>query len=515
MRRRTFLASTGALLMSPVVGRPARATGGRDSAGRVQDGEFGPLGRVEIGGAKDAVVDTETVYVAATDGFATVDVSDPVTPAILAERRGLLADAGGPLENIWDLDVDGDRLAVGGPANDAPTAVRGMVIYDVSDPTDPRQVDVFQTNYPIHNLTVVDGRAYLTGNDGDRNPLVMVDVSAKTASELGRWSLLDHDEAWTDVAATLRVLHDVWVRDDRAYLAHWDAGTWIVDVSDPADPSTVARVRGRSPSELASISGSRAEVQEYIQTPGNDHYVATDENASLLAVGAEAWDVSGDDRVGGPGDIELYDISTPTDPQQLSTIEAPSTPDPGRRGVWTTSHNFDLVDGHLYTSWYRGGVRVHDVSDPANPQELAAWADRDRAQFFTAKRASGRPFFVASSTAVVGPQSVENALYTFSTVDDAGTPEIMPPTTTTANGTTTATQTDTTTTTTTETTTTTTTAATTTTSDTAVPTPDTEPSTASGTETTASGSGAGFGPLATLGGLLAGAGYAFRRRHRE
>ncbi|MDZ7701668.1 MAG: hypothetical protein U5J98_06145 [Halobacteriales archaeon] len=117
MRRRQFL---GTMAGAAALGVPtARAT----QAG------YGPLGEVEVAGAAEAVMgdDGRTAYLAATSGFATVDVSDPASPTVLAERRDLLEDrADGPMAGIIDIKVDGDRLVVPGrgtrPAARSPPA---------------------------------------------------------------------------------------------------------------------------------------------------------------------------------------------------------------------------------------------------------------------------------------------------------------------------------------------------------------------------------------------------------
>ena len=447
MRRRDFLR------IAAVGGVSATAA----SRGVAREG-YGPLGSVDIENAKEAVVgpDGTTAYVAATDGFATVDVSDPANPTVLAERRGLLADREhGPLTQIWDAKVEGDRLVVAGPANPIDSkGVHALLLYDVSDPAAPERVGVHEMDVPIHNVDLKGGVAYLTGNDGDANPLVMVDVTGDDLQEVGRWSMLDHDQAWSKVDAWVRTLHDLWVQDGVAYLAQWDAGTWVVDVSDPSEPSYVTHVGGRPRDELAAIPSGQTN-EAVVGRPGNHHYVMTSDDGTLLGVGKEAWDANPEDDSGGPGGVELWDVSTPTEPRKLSTIAPPRTPDPSydlggfgagvadnvgsltlaagvgavgavggvahrgchdcsgggssSSGVWTTAHNFDLVGDRLFTSWYQGGVKIHDVSDPANPRQLAWWRRPQEASFWTAKRASGR-FFVASG---MGRGDGRGALYTF------------------------------------------------------------------------------------------------------
>jgi hypothetical protein len=435
MRRRDVLKTAGVALGGVLGSAAAGPASGHP-------GPYEPYGWVDVEGAKEAVVspDGGVAYLAATSGYATVDVSVPDRPRVLAEVRDPVAEhEDGPLRGIFDVKLDAadpDALAVVGPANPLPGAVSGVLLVDVSDPAAPERVAFHETPFPIHNCFLDDGVLYLTGNDGDENPLVTLD--AEDGEELGRWKLADEDETWAEVPSGLRPLHDVVVRDDIAYLAHWDAGTWLLDVSDPGDPSALGSVGAPDPGELAGLSQSEVRAMR-VEPPGNDHYVAPDESGSLLGVGKESWarripDNDGDEEdesrvVGGVSGIDLWDVSDPSAPELRSTIDPPPTPNATYGGVWTTAHNFEFRDDRLYSSWYRGGVKRHDVSDPAAPEELTWWRDPDETKFWTARVA--RPgaregFFVASS---MGVDDTSARLYTFP--DHAGQqanpPTLVPP----------------------------------------------------------------------------------------
>ncbi|WP_367996854.1 LVIVD repeat-containing protein [Haloferax volcanii] len=414
MDRRQFLRTVGASALAvstaAVVGsRPATA----------HPGPFEPLGRIDIDGAKEAVVsaDGETVFVAATSGYAVVDISAPDRPELLAERRDPLSDReDGPFRGLYDAKLDGDTLLVVGPANPIPGAPAGVLVVDVSDPANPDEIAFHETGFPIHNCFAADGRAYLTANDGDRNPLVVLDIDS--GDELGRWSVVDVDDRWADVPPSMRSVHDVWVHDRIAHVALWDAGTWLVDLSDPASPSVLGAVSPGDPEEIAALT-PHGRNRERRTPPGNHHYVATDDAGDLLGVGVESWAIEVDrddgttELVGGPSGVELWDVTDPANPERRSTIEPPASPDPTLGGVWTTAHNFDFRDDRLYTSWYRGGVKRHDVSDPTDPVELAWWRDPERASFWTAQYAypfADEGVFVASSW---GVDDASPALYTF------------------------------------------------------------------------------------------------------
>ena len=409
MRRRTLLRSLVAASAAGTVGtagaHPLPTDDGSTPATTPTAG--GPLGTLELAGARELVTspDGHTAYVATGEGIALVDLVSPSAPRLLAERTDLLADsADGPMQVVQDLAVAEDRLLVAGPAHPAEGA-SGVVVFDVSDRENPRRTAAVELDTQIHNCDF-DGRyAYVTANGREANPLVVVDTD--TGDEVGAWSLLDADKRWAEVHPALRPLHDVWVQGDYAYLAYWDAGTWILDVSDPADVSLVSRVRGRDRATLAAVDDPSTERTE---PPGNDHFVTVDEAAELLAVGGESWDRD-DDDTGGPSGIELFDISDPTAPESLATIDPPPSSDPTPGGVLTTAHNFELAGGRCYSAWYNGGVRVHDVREPSRPREIFRWRDAATTSFWTAQRGAG--CFVASNTTALGGEGVTPGVYTF------------------------------------------------------------------------------------------------------
>ncbi|WP_312907029.1 LVIVD repeat-containing protein [Natronosalvus caseinilyticus] len=385
---------------------------------------YEPLGSVPVDGACEVVVgdDRETAYLATVDGFATVDVSDPTDPQVLADRRGLLEDVQNEdrsFTEILDVEVSGDRLIVPGPANPGgPNVFHGFFQYDVSDPANPTLIgEPVETGYHLHNCFLDGDRLYLPRNEVGQNrrpnAVEIYDLSGDDPQRLGEWSLLDHEPRWDDVVEPfLWYLHDVTVHDEIAVLPFWNAGTYLVDVSDPSDPTYVSHVSETSLEEQLEISD--AEMMDYYTgLPGNDHYGALDDTGSILAVGREAWvtDAPEADRHGG---IDLYDVIDLENPVHATTIDAPETPNGAyEAGQWTTSHNFELRDGLLYSSWYRGGVKLHDLSTLEEPQEIAAWRDPSVAAFWTARVLEPSATFVASSTPILPNAGTEGTLYVF------------------------------------------------------------------------------------------------------
>ena len=494
MRRRSFLRygslpALGALAPLPLA----------DRTGATATAEFGPIARFGVPKAKEAAVtaDGRTVFLAVTDGFAAVDISDPAAPELLHENRAPWAGSGnGRLRKVFDvkLDRENDYLAVVGPA-EPNRSFHGLIVYDVSDPANPERVAVHETAFFNHNCDAAGGHVYLAGGSETRNALVVVD--AATGDQVGEWSVADANPEWEGVPDLNWVLHDVHVRGDLAYLAQWDAGTWIVDVSDPTAPEPVASVGGRPPERFQSMTGGEAR-NEALQPPGNDHVTGTNEDGTLLAVGVESWDVDRADDVGGPGGITLYDVSDPANPVERAVIAPPPTPNPTFNGVWTTSHNLDIQGETLYSSWYAGGVRAYDVSDPTEPVLLAAWRADEATSFWTAQGATADAFVAVSRKGPTDDGRIDQAgaaLFTFPVPEEPiGTPSPTPGATPTPAATATPTPTA-------------------PATDTDTPTATDDPDTDTGSEpvgTATTGDGPGFGPLAALVGLGAGAWHALR-----
>lgn len=355
---------------------------------------YAPRGVVDIDDAAEVVVTPEgdTAFVAVDSGVVSVDLSDPANPSVVGQATGLQSPDGSGVREVLDVKYDDGRVLVptaaqgGGP--------RGFYVFDVSDPANPEQVgDWFPTpEHGNHNAAYVDDVAYLTGG-----LLVdIVDVSGDSFERLATWEPGDWNEDWARPPNT--VLHDLSVQGEYAYCAYWDAGVFILDVSDPANPSFVARVGEYTLDEVNELSS-----QAYLEPGGNAHYVTVNEDATLMAEGGESWDLSADDDTGGPSGITFYDISDKANPEELGTVSPPvSASNAYRGGTWTTSHNFDIWNDRLYASWYQGGVSVHDVSDPANPERVSWWASPSERAFWTAELAKPGEFFVASSHPING-----------------------------------------------------------------------------------------------------------------
>lgn len=453
MRRREYLRSAvGAAGLAGIAGSALTAAGSDDDASpssqttatptatapvsdtATADGDgFEPLARIDVSNEQAGYQTTEAVmepsgryaFASRIDGFYVVDCADPENPEVVGTYTGITASGGRSITGFYDIKYNRGRLMLA--TSRAAGSFRGIAIYDVTDPTDPQPMKTYETTYTIHNSDLHGEYAYLT----DGRELDVVHVAPDQPESVARWSPADYDAGYAELSGNLVNLHDMYVQNERAYLAYWDAGGWILDVGDPANPEYVGHGAEYSLSELQEVSGT--ETIEYALEPeGNAHYVQPDDDDDLLAVGGESWNLEGgvdddesdEEDLGGPSGIVLYDIADPASPERLTEIEPPEPPEgeTARRdgGFWTTSHNFEIVGDYLYSSWYRGGVKVHDVSDPADPEELAHWMDGDRASFWTAQVGVPGDFFIATSFRHPTERGGPGGFYTFPDPSDSG-----------------------------------------------------------------------------------------------
>jgi hypothetical protein len=205
--------------------------------------------------------------------------------------------------------------------------------------------------------------AYVTaGADDVTNQfLVILDLSdPSTPCEVGRWMM---PGMWTGGGETppwgdgwLVKLHHVIVRDGIAYGAWWDEGVIILDVRDPARPSSIAH---RSFDHEVSRATHTA-----CPLPGRDLLVTTEER----------WD----EGCGGVApNARIVDIADVDRPRVTAIFPAPEG-DFCERGGRFGPHNIHegrpgtLRDGStVFMTWFNAGIRVYDVSDSGSPAEIA------------------------------------------------------------------------------------------------------------------------------------------------
>lgn len=239
----------------------------------------------------------------------------------------------------------------------------GFRVYDISDRAKPRLIHHEKTHgFGVHRFDA-DGRyAYIStemeGYIG--NILVIYDVADPARpKEVSRWWMpgqhLAGGEQPTWSGYKNRLHHAMRVGDE-LWASVWHAGFRVIDVSDIAEPRTIASHNYHPP------------------FPEPTHTVMPLEKPVDGRRIAIAVDEEHERRHGRPhGFMWVFDVTDFNDIRALSTYEvseldSPWSRAPGRFGA----HQYrEKLDGTLvYLTWFAGGLRIVDVADPTKPNEV-------------------------------------------------------------------------------------------------------------------------------------------------
>ena len=243
------------------------------------------------------------------------DVSDPLAPTL---ADSVIVDA----RVVNDIKVSADgRIGVLTHEGSA-DQLNGISILDLSDPLHPEVVSRFtlELTSGVHN-TWIDGDHVYVVADGFGGGLRVVNISDPTEPRLV-----------SGFYAGTSILHDVYVRNGLAFLAHWNAGLVILDVGNgmaggsPEDPREVSRI--------SSLGGETHNAWYWPE-------------AGYVFVGEEDFDAE------DPGIMHVVDVQDLESPREVATFSVPGDP----------PHNFWLDEERavLYMAWYGQGIRALDV----------------------------------------------------------------------------------------------------------------------------------------------------------
>jgi hypothetical protein len=309
-----------------------------------------------------------------TRGTTVLDVRDPTRPRVARQLPPPTSAT-----HSHKVQIAGDLLVVNHEQNrrghggaPAPSAIdaehsAGFQLYDISNPLEPRPVGFFETGgRGVHRTWFVDGRTVFVSArpDGYRERIfIIVDVSDPVRPrEVGRWWLPGVWEAGGEELpagwpAELRYgMHHGLVHGDRAYIGCLDAGIAILDIADPARPTTVAR-----------LEWSHDESRD-------SHTVLPLPDRGLLVVSEEEVV---EDGSGVPHQVRVLDVSDERSPREIGRFPRPVGDYP-TRGLRFGPHNLHenrpgslMSDREIYVTYFNAGLRIYDLADPTNPREVA------------------------------------------------------------------------------------------------------------------------------------------------
>ena len=341
---------------------------------------FGGMGEgLSIQIAKDGRRILWSAHESAPKNFTAIDVSDPRAPKVVVQTEL-------PQSHMRSnsLELVGDTMVVAYQTKLPGQQPAGFEIFDISEPEKPRSVSFFDASGPysrgVHQLWFADGEYvhmaagahdFQARDARDDQFYRIVDVrDCGSPKEVGRWWLPGTREGDSEPPPVRHKpeadfgfrAHNTNVypqRPDRAYLGYLDAGMIILDISDKSKPTVVSRWDNSPP--YYGFTHTALPLFD------RDLIVVTEES-----VVDEATDF--------PKLIWLLDAREEGKPVPISTCPMPPFDSFARRGGRYGAHNIH-ENVPLPTSWFsdqiilgtffNGGLRAFDISDPYRPTEVA------------------------------------------------------------------------------------------------------------------------------------------------
>jgi len=271
------------------------------------------------------------------------DVTDPTN---ITKTDSIQVDA----RTVNDVKVSPDGRYAALSREGASNRRNGVVILDLADPRHPVIASTFDSNGVtggVHNMFATDDYLFALAA-GDKYVIIdMRDLyDPKFVSEY------NHPNSR---------IHDVWVHDGIAYSSEWQTGVVVVDVGNGRwggsieNPVFVTNVP-------YPVGATHAAFPYFQESTGKFYLFLGDE---MSGGRGSAWAGDGQDNVpydpatglGGvqgrmAGYLHVIDFTDPENPRDVARYEVPEA----------GTHNLWVEDDVLYQAYYKGGMRVIDVS---------------------------------------------------------------------------------------------------------------------------------------------------------
>lgn len=243
----------------------------------------------------DVKVANDLAYlVVGTKGLLIVDVSVPSDPfEVGSHSTNGYAQA---------VAIDGTTVFIANRSE-------GVTVIDASDPSRPLQIGLFDTPGSAHSIAVHNGLVLISDQQGGLQV-----AQIQSGGDLTSLSTVETD----GYPAAITML------DDLALIAVGDAGLKIIDLSNPTLPVSIG----------------------YLDLPGDSSGVAVYNNLAYVATGYRG--------------IRIIDVSSPETPVEVSSIS-------------TAGEAIDVLisGGMLFVAERTEGVSAYSLLDPHAPQLVA------------------------------------------------------------------------------------------------------------------------------------------------
>ncbi len=318
-----------------------------------------------------------------------IDVTDPARMEVVNTLSMPANATGGQIQVADDLLI---RNELNLNANGPEAARRGITIYDVHDPLAPQYLSTIF--YETSHRGYYPGGSYIhatvTPPGFKGNIYVIIDIQdPRQPKEIGRWWMKGQapgeTPSWNPNGVAGRLHGPAYAVGDRAYLAYYNAMV-ILDISDLTQPRLV--------SQLTFSPPFNSGIPVHTALPLLDR--------QLVVVTGEAG--GRDECLGEIPMTWVVDVRDETNPLPISTFPIPVPPPefpfrdfcakllpqsvgsriessllPARPSDWRFGpHNFQhlprwgrMRSDIIYLTYFVAGLRIFDISNPFQPQEVA------------------------------------------------------------------------------------------------------------------------------------------------
>ena len=300
----------------------------------------------DFAAAEEWIIGNHAYLSTISDKFLVYDISDPANPKLTDTIK---VDA--RIVNDISTTADGKILVIS--REGASSRKNGIAFYDTSDPAHPKLISEYTATVTggVHSAFVDGHYVYLT-DDATGSMRVIDFADVKNPKEVARW------EVPNQVATTIRgldgdtiagrYLHDLQVKDGLAYLAYWRDGLVVLDVGNG--------IKGGSPEKPVLVSQFRFNHHELY---GNGWLAGTHSvfrYKNYVFVGDEVFppifDIQARERVPVRGIVHVIDVADISKPRKVAEYPVPEA----------GAHNMWVEDDLMYMGYYNGGGRIVDVS---------------------------------------------------------------------------------------------------------------------------------------------------------
>jgi hypothetical protein len=341
---------------------------------------FGGMGEgISVQIAKDGRRIVWLAHESAPKNFTGVDVSDPRNPKVVVQT-----ELPKSFMRSNSLELSGDIMAVAYQTQQVGQQPAGFELFDVSVPEKPRSISFVDCSGPhsrgVHQLWFCDGEyVHMAAGAADFTPTHELDDqfyrcfdvrNPSKPKEIGRWWLPGTRQG-DNVAPPPRHpldkgyrAHNTNVypqRPDRLYLAYIDGGMFIMDIADKSRPTPIAHWTNSPP------------------YTGFMHTILPLFDRNLLIVTDES---TIDNAKDWPKLVWVVDARDESNLVPIATCPMPPVDAFARRGGRFGAHNV-FENTPVPTAWhsdqiiigtfFNGGLRAYDISNPYQPKEVAAF----------------------------------------------------------------------------------------------------------------------------------------------